>query len=117
MHDPEKEAPLWITHWSAALRQCHSLEEIHALSVKANRSIYTRNLPDGSWVAAVNEYNCSDGAGFNTAVFCDSTGRIQVDRSHHFCGFEGLNADLSRVTATSLRDFYTALPCRLTESR
>jgi hypothetical protein len=114
---PEKEARVWISHWAAAFRQCHSLGEIDALSAKERRPIYTRRFPDGFWVAAVNEYNCSAGAGFNAAVFYDSTGRVQVDRSHHFCGFEGLESDLARISATSFGGFYAGLPCHLVESR
>jgi hypothetical protein len=116
-HNPERDAPIWIAHWTAEFRQCHSLADISALSTRARRSVYSRTFPDGSWVAAVNEYACTDGAGFDAAVFYDSTGRVQVDRSHHFCGFEGLDADLSRVSATSLHDFYAGLPCHFTESR
>jgi hypothetical protein len=116
-HNPEREAPIWIAHWTAEFQQCHSLENIGALSVRTRRSIYTRTFADGSWVAAVNEYACTDGAGFDAAIFYDSTGRVQVDRLHHFCGFEGLSADLSRVSATSLHDFYAGLPCHFTESR
>jgi hypothetical protein len=115
--NPEGDAPLWIDHWTAELRQCHSLAEISALSTRAQRSVWTRTFPDGSWVAAVNEYACADGAGFDAAVFCDSTGRVQVDRSHHFCGFEGLDACLSRVSAKSLHEFYAGLPCHFTEPR
>jgi len=115
IYDPKKEAPIWIAHWTATFRQCHSLEDIRALSARARRFVYTRTFADGSWVAAVNEYACTDGAGFDAAVFYDSTGRVQVDRSHHFCGFEGLGADLSRVSATSLHDFYLGLPCHLSE--
>lgn len=116
-YNPQKEAPLWIAHWTAEFRQCHSLADINALSARTHRSIYTKTFPDGSWVAAVNEYACTDGAGFDAAVFYDSSGRAQVDRSHHFCGFEGLDADLSRVSAISLRDFYADLPCHFTEAQ
>lgn len=117
LHDQEKEAPIWIAHWTTAFHQCHSLDDIRALSKKSGRSIYTRTFTDGSWVAAVNEYNCSDGAGFNAAVFYDNTGSVRVDRSHHFCGSEGLGAELSRLSAASLRNFYLELPCHLSESQ
>ena len=116
MYDPNKEAPIWIANWTATFRQCHSLEDVNALSKRPGmRWIYTRTFADGSWVAAVNEYACTDGAGFDAAVFYESAGKVQVDRSHHFCGAEGLDADLSRISATSLHGFYAGLPCHFTE--
>jgi hypothetical protein len=116
MYDPKKEAPIWIDHWTTTFRQCHSLDDIHALSKQVRFEIYTRTFSDGSWVAAANEWNCTDGAGFDAAVFYDSTGRVMTDTSHHFCGGEGLYAECNRVSATSLHDFYAGLPCKFTES-
>ena len=114
-YDPKKEAPIWIAHWTDTFRQCHSLDDIHALSKRVGFEIYTRSFSDGTWVAAVCEWDCTDGAGFNAAVFYDNGGKVHVDRSHHFCGGESLYAECGRVSATSLHDFYAGLPCHFTE--
>jgi hypothetical protein len=110
----EAKAAKWSAFWSEQFRRCHTLAEVQALA--RPELIYTRTFPDGSWVAAKNEWDCTDGAGFDAAIFYDSTSRLQVDRLHHFCGFEGLEGELRGISATSLRDFYAALQqCQLKE--
>jgi hypothetical protein len=62
----------------------------------------------------MSEHSCSSGAGFDATIFYDSSGAVRVDRTHHFCGIEGLQSELGSVAATSLADFYTGLhQCQL----
>src|SRR5436309_133640 len=74
---PERRASRWVSHWSEQFHRCHSLRDIHSLP-KSERPdlIITKTFSDGAWVAVVSEHDCTDGAGFDAAVFYDSRGTI-----------------------------------------
>jgi len=100
----------FVSARSKRFRTCRTLPDAEHVAP------FTRGFSDGSWVAAVSEHSCSSGAGFDATVFYDSRGIIRVDRSHHFCGVEGLESELRQVAATSLADFYRGLQqCQLTQ--
>src|SRR5438105_3117562 len=94
----DARASHFVSVQSERLRKCHALPEAQRVAQ------FTRSFSDGSWVAAISEHSCSSGAGFDATVFYDSTGIVRVDRSHHFCGLEGLQSELRGVTAISLAD-------------
>ncbi|NLI76624.1 MAG: hypothetical protein GX442_09300 [Candidatus Riflebacteria bacterium] len=64
-------------------------------------------FPDGSWIAMANEHSCCSGAGFDCVVAIDSKGDFRVDPDKNFCGREGLENCLGKVTASSVAEFYT----------
>jgi hypothetical protein len=106
----DARASRFVSSTSAALRACHGLEETQHVAQ------FMRTFSDGTWVAAISEHSCSSGAGFEATVFYDTTGAVWVDRTHHFCGVEGLQSELSSFVAPTLRDFYAGLhQCQLAQ--
>lgn len=105
----DARASHFVSAQSERLRTCRTLPEVQRVAQ------FTRSFSDGSWVAAISEHSCSSGAGFDATVFYDSTGVVREERSHHFCGSEGLENELGRVAANSVTEFYGALQLQLAE--
>jgi hypothetical protein len=68
--------------------------------------VSVRTFPSGEWYVATCEHACCSGAGFDATVIRDSTGAIYADKTHTFCGVEGMAEDLSYIKADSLAEFY-----------
>jgi hypothetical protein len=109
---------VFVRSWTARLRPCKSLTDI-ALLPERDR-ILTQEFSNGEWVAGVMEHSCCSGAGFDATIFKDSRGKIFVDRTYSFCGYEELE-QLFGPTIRSLDEFYSALKkdyrLKLTEQR
>ena len=114
--------PLFSTANARASRFIHSkgalLKNCESYADAQRVAQFARKFSDGTWVAVISEHACSSGAGFDATIFYDSSGIMRVDKTHHFCGTEGLENELSRVTASTLREFYAGLPdCKLAQLR
>jgi hypothetical protein len=106
----DTQASDFISKQSARIRQCKTLQD------SEQAAHFTRSFSDGTWVAVMSEHACSSGAGFDATVFYDSENIVRFDKLHHFCGLEGLHNELTKISADSLREFYTRLTnCQLAQ--
>jgi|GEM_PF-4153282 len=93
-----------IREWAERLRAVPSLAAAQQLAKK--EPVYVRTFSSGEWDVATCEHSCCSGAGFDAKVIRDSTGAIYADKTHTFCGAEGMAEDLSYIQADSLAEFY-----------
>ena len=99
----------FVNHWGTLFAQCNSTNDLAQLpEIEQPDLVFT--FDNGEWVAVASEYACGSGAGFNATVFGDSNDDVMYQTNHHFCGFEGLSAELGKSEGTSIVDFYAALP-------
>jgi hypothetical protein len=106
----DHRADKFIKHWVTLFQACRNTTSIRALPPAEHPdSIFIRDFTNGQWIAVRSESDCTTGAGFDASVFADSDGNIKHQKGHHFCGYEGLSCELSKVSARNLAEFYGAL--------
>ena len=105
---------LFVKRWVKEFAKCHMIEDVRCLP--QSELIFVREFSDKTWCAARSEHSCATGAGFNATVFCDSQGRIYFNYDHHFCGYEGLAGELSRIAAQNADGFRAMIGNVTTES-
>jgi hypothetical protein len=103
----EHRAVEFIRHWASLFQGCRNTSSIRSLPESEN--IFIRVFSNQQWIAVRSEADCTDGAGFMASVFVDSEGAVKFQRGYHFCGYEGLSSELSKVKADNLAEFYAAL--------
>lgn len=105
----EKRAMRFINNWGNNFMQCNTIEDVQLIPQEERPDlIWVKQFNNGEWVIARNEHACS-GTGFDATIFRDSTGVIYYQTAHHYCGYEGLCAELSAVKGTNLVQFYAGL--------
>lgn len=107
---PDRRPERFVAHWAELFRGVSTPDDLTGICAEDRPDlIFTRRFPSGEWVMARTEYSCSDGAGFDATVFRDSSGGIQYQMGHHFCGFEGLCRELNSPGATNVAGFFDSL--------
>jgi len=103
-------AERFIDDWAVRLSELENPADVRgAPSVDWPDLVYVRRLANGEWIAARTEYSCDGGDGFDATVFVDSSGLVQYQIGHHFCGHDALDYELGSIDATDLAGFYRAL--------
>jgi len=104
----EHRARQFIDHWAKRLGDC-TPDTVHRLPPSERPDlIYVRQFENGEWLLARGAHACA-GGDFDATVFRDSAGTIHHQRTHHFCGYEGLSGELDAIAAKSLSQFYRQL--------
>jgi hypothetical protein len=107
---PDNRRAEFVEHWARLFEDCSDLEAVESLRGRESPELlYVSKFANGEWIAVRMEYACGDGAGFDASVFVDSTGKICFDTSHHFCGYEALEAELGGINAANLAELYSGL--------
>lgn len=96
-HAAGRFASRWAARWPSYAAKEPLPETAH------DAKLLRMRFPDGAWLA-VAEHDVHDGGlEWDEAVFYDSRGRLSYT-SHHFCGWEGLEADLLPVRSARTLD-------------
>jgi hypothetical protein len=102
----------FVERWGAIFQRCgdataYPEDKPFMIRKLPDGDVVVRSLSDGQWVAVASVCSCQDG--FDASVFYDSSGLIQYNTEHHFCGYEGLCGGINGVEASGLAQFYKGL--------
>ena len=92
---------VFVDEWSSYLRSHHSLDS--ANKVSSDGYVYTHTFQDGSLLLA-SVASSDSGDDFNAAVIVDQEGHVYWS-DYGFSGFEGFEANLLELNASSFDDF------------